>query len=139
MGMISVAYSLDLDTGEWLRELEGELISDEVRKNRDNGVWLDFVPALSDRSLRNVDILTKEWTKGQDFPVVNADIDQTVTDEQPAQDVPAVSEEPPIKEEPAQETETTGAQRNNTGLLWLLLLLFLAAAILLVNRRRRKA
>jgi hypothetical protein len=69
MGWINVVYALDLDTGEWIRELEGELISDEVRRNTYNRIWIDFVSAVPDRKIvGNVDILTEEWTENQNFP-----------------------------------------------------------------------
>jgi hypothetical protein len=79
MGWINVVYSLDLDTGEWTRELVGGLVSDEVRRNTYNRIWIDFVSAVPDRKIvGNVDILTEEWTEGQNFPAVSVNRNQTV-------------------------------------------------------------
>ena len=79
MGWINVVYSLDLDTGAWTRELEGELVSDEVWTNIQNGIWIDFISAVPDRKIvGNVDILTEEWTEGQNFPAVSVNRNQTI-------------------------------------------------------------
>ncbi|MBS3976040.1 MAG: hypothetical protein KGZ75_04840 [Syntrophomonadaceae bacterium] len=79
MGWINVVYSLDLDTGAWTRELEGGLVSDEVWKNKQNGSWIDFISAVPDRKIvGNVDILTEEWTEGQNFPAVSVKRNQTI-------------------------------------------------------------
>ena len=79
MGWINVVYALDLDTGEWRRELEVELVSDEVRRNTYDRIWIDFVSAVPDRKIvGNVDILTEEWTEGQNFPAVSVNRNQTV-------------------------------------------------------------
>ena len=69
MEWMPVVYALDLDTGEWRRELEGYLVPYEVRRNTYNKIWIDFVSAAPDRKIvGNVDILTEEWTEGQNFP-----------------------------------------------------------------------
>ena len=79
---ISVVYSLDLDTGEWARELASELgdltLLSEVWTNIENRVWIEFVSAVPDGKIMNVDILTEEWTEGQNFPVVSVNRNQTI-------------------------------------------------------------
>ena len=79
---ISVVYSLDLDTGAWARELASELgdltLLSEVWTNLENRVWIEFVSAVPDGKIMNVDILTKEWTEGQNFPAVSVNRNQTV-------------------------------------------------------------
>jgi len=69
MEWMPVVYALDLDTGEWTRELEGDLLTYEARENIYNNSWISFVSAAPDRkTVGNVDILTEEWTAGQNFP-----------------------------------------------------------------------
>ncbi|MBS3989478.1 MAG: hypothetical protein KGZ44_05990 [Dethiobacter sp.] len=69
---ISVVYSLDLDTGEWARELASELgdltLLSEVWTNIENRVWTEFVSAVPDGKILNIDILTEELTENQNFP-----------------------------------------------------------------------
>jgi hypothetical protein len=74
---ISVVYSLDLDTGEWARELEDYTLLSEVWTNIENRVWIEFVSAVPDGKMMNVDILTEEWTEGQNIPAVSVNRNQT--------------------------------------------------------------
>ncbi len=141
MGMIIIAYSLDLDSGKWVRELEDALISDEVWGNRFNGIWIDFVPAITSRRIKNIDILTSEEeianrTTNYGLDSVNIDQIKVPTDEQPTKDRPA--DETAAYEEAARGTEESAGQTNFDRALWLLLLIFPAAAIIFLARNWRK-
>lgn len=67
MGQIDNVFALNLESGEWFLELTGDFISDQVWNNRNNGDWLDFIPATPERRIRNIDIVWQAWTAGQNF------------------------------------------------------------------------
>lgn len=102
MNMIIIAYSLDLDTGRWTRELEAWSISDQVWGNIDRGVWIGFVPAITIEKILNVNILTNDeqiafYNKYFGQNIVKDD--QAAAVELPAKDQQAGTDKNDIQEE----------------------------------------
>lgn len=137
---ISAVYSLDLDTGVWVRELEDYTLISEVWENLYNAVWINFVSAAPDRRMGNVDILAEKWIQGQNFPVVNIEAGKVVTDERPNEAEPSVEEEPATipKNEPVQEVEVADVQRDARLYLWFLLVIPAAGLIYLILKKGKK-
>jgi hypothetical protein len=103
-GMIIITYSLDLNTGKWVRELEGRVAHDIIWENKFNGTWYDFVSAVNIRRILNMAILTSDeeiafYEKYFGQNIVNDDEDQADAAELPIKDQAADTEKNDIQEE----------------------------------------
>ena len=137
---ISAVYSLDLDTGEWFRELENYTLISEVWENIYNAVWISFIPAVPDRKILNVDILSEPWATGQNAPKFNIEDEQAVIEEQPNEPEPILEEEPVTtpENEPILDEEDADGPRNAQVYLWLLLIIPVAGLVYLILKKGKK-
>jgi len=139
MGVLNIIYSLDLNTDEWIRVAEGWEASDMYFENIESKLWIEFVPALPNRRSMNIDVVTKDWTIGQNAPFG----DNMVSEEKPQPDDSVPVEKKPMQDEIAtesdglaQETEKPNRVHNGNSVLWLVLPIIAAITILIYIKRK---
>lgn len=131
---LTVIYSLDLNSGVWLREYEEWTLYEKVWSNRDAGVWLPLPRATLDQRTINTGFEFVAWQDGQPYPDFMKTVNEILVESPQEEPQEKMTEDQlpeviPVSEEPLGETESSFIY------LWLLLPALASAVTYLLIRK----